>query len=298
MRYLTNRKLWAAIIGLVTAFGTLMVTLDEAKANTSFRQGLTNYSLATSKVVNGTCSMTYGTGTILLNGSESTVPFRGGWSDLDFANVEVWITTQPTTPGITTPVLMKTGAYTAGTVVGSYVIGGPNLSSKYNAIIFDTNINGVCDWQGMESCTWSSALAGTAEYQTDYAYYSSYTHNRLAGQNNLYGVYTILPISGKYKISVESSVTTPYCELYFFYQYLDGGVIKRKYLKQTTYAKGALVDSTTATPIVSKTKIVAGRIVMPGTVAKVAGRVYYVKVDYSLDGVPNSGYDIEIPQFP
>ena len=32
MKYLTNRKLWAAIIGLVTAFGTLMVTLDEVKA--------------------------------------------------------------------------------------------------------------------------------------------------------------------------------------------------------------------------------------------------------------------------
>ena len=32
MRYLTNRKLWAAIIGLATAIGTLMVTLDEVKA--------------------------------------------------------------------------------------------------------------------------------------------------------------------------------------------------------------------------------------------------------------------------
>ena len=34
MKYLTNKKLWAAIIGLMTAFGTLMVTLDEAKAGT------------------------------------------------------------------------------------------------------------------------------------------------------------------------------------------------------------------------------------------------------------------------
>ena len=32
MKYLTNKKLWAAIIGLITALGTLMVTLDEAKA--------------------------------------------------------------------------------------------------------------------------------------------------------------------------------------------------------------------------------------------------------------------------
>jgi hypothetical protein len=32
MKYLTNKKLWAAIIGLITAFGTLMVTLDEVKA--------------------------------------------------------------------------------------------------------------------------------------------------------------------------------------------------------------------------------------------------------------------------
>lgn len=33
MKYLTNKKLWAAIIGLITALGTLMVTLDEAKAD-------------------------------------------------------------------------------------------------------------------------------------------------------------------------------------------------------------------------------------------------------------------------
>jgi hypothetical protein len=33
MKYLTNKKLWAAIIGLITALGTFMVTLDEAKAS-------------------------------------------------------------------------------------------------------------------------------------------------------------------------------------------------------------------------------------------------------------------------
>jgi len=33
MKYLTNKKLWAAIIGLITALGTFMVTLDEAKAD-------------------------------------------------------------------------------------------------------------------------------------------------------------------------------------------------------------------------------------------------------------------------
>ena len=52
MKYLTNRKLWAAIIGLVTAIGTLMVTLDEVKANTSFPQGFNVTYSKVSKVDN------------------------------------------------------------------------------------------------------------------------------------------------------------------------------------------------------------------------------------------------------
>ncbi len=44
MKYLMNRKLWAAIIGLVTAFGTLMVTIDEVKAYPV----TTNYSVVSS----------------------------------------------------------------------------------------------------------------------------------------------------------------------------------------------------------------------------------------------------------
>ncbi len=151
----------------------------------------------------------------------------------------------------------------------------------------------------MESCQWQPNLAGAKEYQSNYATYNSTLHTKIAGSDNLYGAYTKAAIDGRYQIGVGSeALTNSSRELYFFYQYLEGGVIKRKYLKQTNYSHYPLVDSTTATPIYSKTKIKAGKIILAGTVPKVAGRVYYVKVDYSLDGVPNSGYDIEIPQFP
>ena len=173
------------------------------------------------------------------------------------------------------------------------------MNCAYHSIFFDTNINGVLDWQGMESCQWQPNLAGASEYQSQYISYSSTLHTKLAGSDNLYGAYVKVPISGKYQIGVGSeALTSSSRELYFFYQYWEGGVLKRKYMKQTGYANTALVDSTTATPIYSKTKIKAGKIVLAGTIAKVAGRVYYVKVDSSLDGVPNSGYDIKIPQLP
>ena len=305
MKYLTNKKLWAAIIGVVTAIGTLMVTFDEVKANTSFAQGFTANRASLSKVDNGTCHAIFGNGMV----GSGNAWIKGGWSDLNFSNVEIWITgTIPTgctalkgVPGFTQPYLIRTGAYTAGTIEGA-VLSFFNfipMACAYHSIFFDTNINGVLDWQGMESCQWQPNLAGAEEYQSYYATYSSTIHTKLAGSDNLYGAYTKASISSKYQIGVGSEVLTSSSrELYFFYQYWEGGVLKRKYLKQTGYADTGLVDSTTATPIYSKTKIQAGKIVLAGTVAKVAGRVYYVKVDSSLDGVPNSGYDIEIPALP
>ena len=306
MKYLTNKKLWAAIIGLVTAFGTLMVTLDEAKANTSFAQGFSVDGAYMSKVDNGTCHAIFGPCQYGLTGGW----VKGGWSDLNFSNVEIWITGNIPTgcnakvgvTGFTTPRLIRTGSYTAGTIEGGIVLFSQwffEMSCAYHSIFFDTNINGVLDWQGMESCQWQPNLAGASEYQSCYATYNSALHTKLAGSDNLYGAYVKTPISGKYVIGAGSEVLTSSSrELYYFYQYWEGGVLKRKYMKQTGYANTALVDSTTATPIYSKTKIQAGKIVFAGTVAKVAGRVYYVKVDSSLDGVPNSGYDIEIPALP
>lgn len=305
MKYLTNKKLWSAIIGLVTAIGTLMVTLDEVKANTSFPQGFNITGALMSKVDNGTCHAIFGHGKFGVGNAW----VKGGWSDLDFSNVEIWITgtipagcnAKPNVLGFTEPYLIRTGSYTAGTIEGGILsfFNYIPMACAYHSIIFDTNINGVLDWQGMESCEWRSTLDGVQEYQSDYATYSSTYHTKLAGSDNLYGAYTKVAINGKYQIGVGSEVLTNSSrELYFFYQYWEGGVLKRKYLKQTGYANTALVDSTTATPIYSKTKIKAGKIVLAGTVAKVAGRVYYVKVDPSLDGVPNSGYDIEIPAFP
>lgn len=305
MKYLTNKKLWAAIIGLVTAFGTLMVTLDEAKANTSFPQGLNvTYSKA-SKVDNGTSHAYFGPGKV----GSGNAWVKGGWSDNNYANVEIWCTgvipsgctASPNITGFTKPYLSRTGSYTAGNLEGA-VLSFFNfipMACSYQQIVFDTNINGTLDTAGMEIAEWRESLAGAQEYQSSYAPYNSTLHTKLAGANNLYGAYVKTPISGKYQIGVGSEVlTSSFREIYYFYQYWEGGVLKRKYLKQTGYANTALVDSDTATPIYSKTKIEAGKIVLAGTVAKVAGRVYYVKVDSSLDGVPNSGYDIEIPQFP
>ena len=305
MKYLTNKKLWAAIIGLITAFGTLMVTLDEAKANTSFAQGFSVDRAYMSKVDNGTCHAIFGNGMV----GSGNAWIKGGWSDLSFSNVEIWITgTIPAgctaltgVPGFTSPKLLRTGSYTAGTIEGGVMnfFNFVEMACAYHSIFFDTNINGVLDWQGMESCQWQPNLASGGSYQSNYTSYSSTLHTKLAGANNLYGVYVKTPISGKYQIGVGAEVNIAVDhELYYFYQYLEGGVIKRKYLKQTGYANTALVDSATATPIYSKTKIQAGKIVFAGTVPKVAGRVYYVKADYLRDGIPNYGYDIEIPQFP
>lgn len=304
MKYLTNKKLWAAIIGLVTAFGTLMVTLDEVKANTSIPQGWAATALHSSKVDNGTTHSIFGSGKCISANSW----FIGGWSDNSFSNVEIWLTgTIPSgcsstqgVPGFTAPYLYKTGAYTSGTLQGIAMdfFNFVDMRCSYHKIIFDTNINGVMDTVGMQSAEWKSTTGSLYEYQSDCRPYNSTLHTKLSGPDNLYGAYVKTPISGKYQIGVGSEVLTDNKELYYFYQYWEGGALKRKYLKQTGYANTALVDSTTATPIYSKTKIQAGRIVLAGTVAKVAGRVYYVKVDSSLDGVPNSGYDIEIPQFP
>jgi len=305
MKYLTNKKLWAAIIGLVTALGTLMVTLDEVKANTSFPQGLNvTYSKA-SKVDNGTSHAYFGPGKV----GSGNAWVKGGWSDNNYANVEIWCTgvipsgctASPNIAGFTKPYLNRTGSYTAGNLEGA-VLSFFNfipMACSYQQIVFDTNINGTLDTAGMEIAEWRESLAGAQEYQSAYAPYNSTLHTKLAGSNNLYGAYVKTPISGKYQIGVGAEVNIAVDhELYYFYQYWEGGVIKRKYLKQTGYANTALVDSTTATPIYSKTKIGAGMIVFAGTVPKVAGRVYYVKVDYLRDGVPNYGYDIEIPQFP
>ena len=287
-----------SILGLALVLAVVLLGLTvEVKANTSINQGFSNSQLSLSKTVNGTCTAVYGRGYTLLGGVEKIASFRGGWSERSFSNVEIWVTTVPAVSGVTSPKLVKTGAYIAGTVEGVKLIGSPSLSNKTNTIIFDTNINGVCDTKLMESSSWTSASAGAYEYQPDCAYDCS-LHTKLSGPNNLYGAYTNLPISGKYKIGVGSNITTPYCELYYFYQYWDGGVLKRKHLKQTSYSKYTLVDSDTWTPIISKTKISGGRIIMPGTVAKVPGRTYYVGVDYSLDGIHNSGYDIEVPALP
>lgn len=305
MKYLTNRKLWAAIIGLVTAFGTLMVTLDEVKANTSFPQGPNVTYCKASKVDNGTSHAYFGPG----KEGSGNAWVKAGWSDNNYANVEIWCTgvipsgctASPNIAGFTKPYLSRTGSYTAGTLEGA-VISFFNfipMACSYQQVVFDTNINGVLDTAGMEIAEWRESLAGAQEYQSACTSYNSTLHTKLAGANNLYGAYVKTPISGKYQIGVGSEVlTSSFREIYYFYQYWEGGVLKRKYLKQTGYANTALVDSATATPIYSKTKIEAGKIVLAGTVAKVAGRAYYIKVDNTLNGSPDSGYDVEIPALP
>ena len=305
MKYLTNKKLWAAIIGLVTAFGTLMVTLDEAKANTSFPQGFALTGYKASKVDNGTSHAYFGPCKV----GSANAWVKAGWSDNSYANVEIWCTgviptgctATPNVTGFTKPYLSRTGSYSAGTLEGLVVsfFNFMPMNCSYQQVVFDTNINGVLDTAGMEIAEWRESLAGAQEYQSSYVTYNSTLHTKLAGANNLYGAYVKTPIIGKYQIGVGSEVNLAVDhELYYFYQYWEGGVLKRKYLKQISYADTALADSTTATPIYSKTKIEAGKIVFAGTVPKVAGRVYYVKVDYLRDGVPNYGYDIEVPQFP
>ncbi len=305
MKYLTNKKLWSAIIGLVTAFGTLMVTLDEVKANTSFPQGFDVTQSSVSKVDNGTSHAYFGACKVV----SGNAWVKAGWSDNNYANVEIWCTgvipsgctAQQNVPGFTKPYLSRTGSYTAGTLEGLVVsfFNFMPMTCSYQQVVFDTNINGVLDTAGMEIAEWRSSLAGPHEYQSACPSYTSTLHTKLAGANNLYGAYVKTPISGKYQIGVGSEVlTSSFREIYYFYQYWEGGVLKRKYLKQTGYANTALVDSATATPIYSKTKIKAGKIVLAGTVAKVTGRAYYIKVDSTLNGSPDSGYDVEIPALP
>lgn len=290
------------VVSVLAILALVVVSLiGNAKANTSFAQGFDVTSAYLSKVDNGTCHSIFGSGKV----GTSNAWIKGGWSDLSFSNVEIWITgtipagctARANIPGFTTPSLLKTGSYTAGTIEGS-VLSFFNfipMACAYHSIIFDTNINGVCDWQGMESCEWRSTLSGSSEYQSEYETFNSSYFTKLNGSNNLFGAKRNTVINGKYQIGVGSTVLTPNCELYYFYQYWDGGILKRVYLKQTGGAQTALSTSTTATPIYSKTKIEANKMVLAGTVDKVIGRVYYVHVDYSCDGVFNSGYDIEIP---
>lgn len=298
---MNNKKVWSVFVGLTLTLATLFTAIGDAKANTSFAQGFDVTLARMSKVDNGTCHSIFGSGKVGVGNAW----VKGGWSDLSFSNVEVWITgtipagcSAPTgIQGFTTPYLLSTGAYTAGTIKGA-VLSFFNfipMSCAYHSIIFDTNINGVCDWKGMESCEWRSTLASAYEYQSEYETFSTSYFTKLNGSNNLFGAKRNVAVEGKYQIGVGSTVLTPNCELYYFYQYWDGSTIRRVYLNQTGGANTALSTSTTATPIYSKTKIEANKIVLAGTVDKVTGRVYYVRVDYSCDGVFNSGYDIEIP---
>ena len=308
-------KILSFVAVMAVTVGMLLGSFVDARANTSLAQGLNLNEFKASVVNNSTCHSFFGTGKYIYSyistyGIPVTVNRnaygKGGWSDNNFSNVEIWITgTVPSgcsapsgVTGFTTPRLIHTGAYTAGTVYGGILTfeNFINMSCAYHRIVFDTNINGVYDLTGMESCEWRSTLAGATEYQSQYKTFDTTDYTKLNGSNNLFGAKKNVAISGKYQIGVGSTALTSNCELYYFYQYWEGGVLKRQYLKQTGYADAALATSTTATPIYSKTKIEANKMVLAGTVDKVTGRTYYVRVDFLCDGVfGNSGYDIEIP---
>lgn len=282
------------VVGMLVAMSMFAVSM--ANAETDVPLGFPCTNLCVTTVQNSQTHTVFGSG---VYGLANAWNF-GGWCEESYDEVEIWFTGTNTQgvdcPGFNLPMLVKTGAYEAGDLV--WVIqtffNFISQSGDEHSIVFDTNINGTMEWVGMECCTWKNSIASEIMYLPEYSSYDSSDYDKLVGGYDFFAVCSKTAENGLYEIGVGCDRDTNELEFYFFYQYWDNGVLERVYLDQTDINAYELTTVATAVPIFTS-RLKDGKVAIPGKVEKVTGRVYYIGVDSSLDGVHNAGLNVEVP---